>query len=779
MTPENKQDPPAPATPDDSTPAVKLDDTMRDAADTPGGAPRPPGDNTSQEWVGKKLGKYEITGVLGQGGMGVVLKAHDPLIDREVAIKLIAGHLAGDLPVLGRFLSEARAVGKFSHANVVAIYEIGQEGPTHYLVMEYVAGGSLGDRVEARGALGVLEATRALIDACRGVGAAHAAGLIHRDIKPDNFMRAADGSIKVADFGLAKIADAGRHFTRTGTIVGTPAFMSPEQCEGKPLDPRSDLYSLGATYFTLLTGKYPYEEATAVTQMMYQHCHGPTLDPRSVNPAIPEACARVVARATAKAPADRYPSADAMIADLQAVAATLSGQTPILLPSQSGAPTSGRRRLPWAVAALLFLALAGAAVGVWRPWQKSPAGPPGGPPVVPPSGEPVKVGVLHSLTGTMATSETPVVNAVLFAIDEVNREGGVLGRPVEAVVADGGSDAPTFAREAERLITQEKVCTVFGCWTSASRKTVQPVVEAHDNLLVYPVQFEGLETSPCIIYLGTAPNQQILPAVDWAMTSLKKKRFFLIGSDSVFPHAAHAIIKDHLKNSGGEVVGEEYVPLGSFKVEAAVAALTRAKPDIVLNTISGDSNIAFFHALRGAGIRPADVPTLSFSISEQSLRSLNAADVADDYASATYFESVASPENADFIRRFHEKYPLDIINDPMQTAYIGVKMWARAANEAQNLEPKKVGRAMLNQRLNSPQGEVRIDPDTHYCFQAPMVARIGADGRFRAVWTPPELIRPDPYPGTRTAEAWRAFLHDLYTGWGDRWSAPGADRPGG
>jgi urea transport system substrate-binding protein len=266
----------------------------------------------------------------------------------------------------------------------------------------------------------------------------------------------------------------------------------------------------------------------------------------------------------------------------------------------------------------------------------------------------------------------------------------------------------------------------------------------------------------------------MLPAVDWAMTSLNKKRFFLIGSDSVSPRAAHAIIKDHLKGSAGQVVGEEYVPLGSFKVEAAVAALARAKPDIVLNTISGDSNIAFFRALRGAGIRPADIRTLSFCISEQALRSLNAADVADDYASATYFESVASPENEDFVRRFHEKYPLHILNDPMETAYIAVKMWARAANEAQSLEPKKIGRAMLNQRLNSPQGEVRIDPDTQYCFQTPMIARIQADGRFKVIWTPPELIRPEPYPRTRTAEAWRAFLHDLYTGWGNRWAAPAA-----
>src|SRR5262249_7591031 len=170
----------------------------------------------------------------------------------------------------------------------------------------------------------VLDATQALIDACKGVGAAHAVGLIHRDIKPANFLRASDGSIKVADFGLVKAADAGRHLTQSGIVVGTPFFMSPEQCQAKPLDRRSDLYSLGATYYCLLTGKHPYDETESATQLMYLHCYGPVLDPRSVNPAIPEACSRIVARATAKAPAERYQSADEMLADLQAVSAALS-----------------------------------------------------------------------------------------------------------------------------------------------------------------------------------------------------------------------------------------------------------------------------------------------------------------------------------------------------------------------------------------------------------------------------------------------------------------------
>jgi urea transport system substrate-binding protein len=260
---------------------------------------------------------------------------------------------------------------------------------------------------------------------------------------------------------------------------------------------------------------------------------------------------------------------------------------------------------------------------------------------------------------------------------------------------------------------------------------------------------------------------------------LQRKRFFLVGSDYVFPRAAHAIIKDHVQRAGGQVVGEEYLPLGSQKVEAAVTAIARANPDMILNTINGDSNIAFFRALRAAGVTPARAPTLSFSIDEQGLRSLNPPELAGDYAAWTYFQSVATPENEEFVRRFHDKYPQHRITDAMETAYLGVKLWAVAANEAQSLEPKKIRRALLNQRLKGPGGEVRIDPGTQYCFRTLRIGQIQADSQFKVVWTAPESICPAPYPSSRTAEAWEAFLHDLYRGWGNHWAAPDIDIPGG
>jgi urea transport system substrate-binding protein len=792
MTP-NQQ--PAASTPPSIDPPEPLAaGTLCFTPDTATDGPPPPHE-PGRVRVGEPLGKYAVTGVLGQGGMGVVVKARDPGIERDVAIKVLTDSLAADATSLGRFLAEAKAAGKVNHPNVVAIYEIGQEGPTHYLALEYVPGGSLADRVAGGQPMSPLQATQALIDACKGVGAAHAAGLVHRDLKPANFMIASDGAIKVADFGLAKSAgDTGRHLTQTGTAVGTPFFMSPEQCEAKAVDHRTDLYSLGATYYSLLTGKYPFHQSSTVPQLMYAHCHGPIPDPRADNPAVPEACTRIVARAMAKAPADRYQSTAEMLSDLQAVAATLSGHIPILLPSESGTmparssgamptalrghefdkqpmPTqSSRHGTRFMAAGIGLAAIICVAFAVWRPWGANPEQPLANAAVV--AAEPIKVGVLHSLSGTMATSTSVVVDATLFAIEEVNQAGGVLGRKIQPVVADGGSDWPTFGREAERLITEEKVCTIFGCWSSAGRKVVKAVVEAHDHLLVYPVQYEGLESSPNIVYLGAAPNQQILPAVDWAVNTLHKKRFFLVGSDYVFPRAANAIIKDHLKKLGGEVVGEEYVLIGSNNADAAIAKIVEVKPDMILNTINGDFNITFFRDLRAAGIKSAATPTLSFSVSEQGLRSLGAGILAGDYSAYTYFQSIDTPENREFVKRFHDKYPQKVVTDPMETAYVGVKLWAAAVNECQSLEPKKICRAVLSQRIDGPGGQIRIDSDNQHAYRTPRIAQVQPDGRFQVIWSAPRPVKPEPYPASRTAEDWRAFLNDLYTGWGNRWAAP-------
>lgn len=740
----------------------------------------------AQQWVGRMLGKYQVTKIIGQGGMGIVVEAVDPHIERNVAIKVLPERFVANTTLVDRFRAEARAAGRLNHPNVATIHEVGVDGSTPFLVMELLSGGSVADELKQNGALTPLHATRALIDSCRGISAAHAVGLVHRDVKPANLLRAADQSVKVTDFGLAKLSAPGpitaAQLTQAGTVIGTPYFMSPEQCQGQEVDPRSDIYSLGATYYCLLTGKNLFQDSGGPVQVMLAHCSKTIPDPRSVDPAIPLACSEIVARAMAKDPADRYQSAADMIADLHSVVATLSGDVRINLPSQSSTLNAvtmsslprTRENLQRIVASglgvLTCLIVTALTVHHFAGESTSSA-----PFPLAPQGEPIKVGVLQSLSGTMSASGTSVVDATLLAIEEINSTGGLLGRPVQAILADGRSDDETYSVEAERLITQEKVCTVFGCWTSASRKTVRPVFEEHDNLLVYPVKYEGMETSPNIIYMGAAPNQQILPAIEWAIETLGKRRFFIVGSDYVFPHAASEIIKDRVSELGAKVVGEMYVPLASAKFDEVVQAIVDVQPDLILSTIAGDSNTDFFRTLREAGIRSADIPCLSFSMGEQELRSLSIDSVEGDYAALTYFQSLDTPANKRFIERFKHEHPQRVVSDPMEAAYVGVHLWAQAVRDAQSIEPKKILREMLNERLAAPEGDVRIDPDTQHCFKTPRVGRIQHDGQFEIVWSAKESIRPEPYPASRTAADWKAFLHDLYTGWGNQWTAPPTD----
>jgi len=785
-----------PATADAHAPQAssQLKETVEMGHDTASNIrPSDVADDSPAYWVGRTLGKYQVTGVLGKGGMGVVLKAHDPMIDRDVAVKVLAYSLAADAIARTRFLAEARAAGQLSHPHVANIYEVGQEGNSYYLVMEYISGGSLEERLDQNGALPVLEATRAVIDACKGIAAAHAAGLIHRDVKPANFLQAMDGSIKVTDFGLAKSNSAhNQNLTHTGTVIGTPFFMSPEQCRGETADQRSDVYALGATYYSLLTDKCPYEESSNIPQLMYAHCHGPIPDPREVNASIPVACSRIIARAMAKSPDDRYQSVNELLGDLELVAATLSGQTLSVLPSDSGrhvalsgvnsalahvsAPVqTGQHhsRRPIVAGAGIVAAVIAASVFLFRSerpetsdLEPQPAA------AAAASGEPIRIGVLHSLTGTMADSESAIVDAVLLAIDEVNESGGVLGRPLRAVVADGRSDPEVFAREAQRLIADEQVSALFGCWTSASRKAVKTIVEDADHLLVYPLQYEGLETSPNIIYMGAVPNQQILPALQWACESLGARRFYLAGSDYVFPRAAGEIIKDELGRLGAEVVGENYLRLGSSEVGPMIERIRETDPDVIINMINGDSNIAFFRTLRSAGVRSADCPTISLSIGEAGLRTLDPNDLAGHYTAWTYYESIDSTENREFVAKFREKHPQRVVTDPMESAYCAVKLWAGAAREAQSTEPRKVRHSMLELRLPAPGDLLRLDPDTWHCYKTPRIGQFQPDGRTQIVWSASNPVRPEPFPATRTATQWLALLHDLYQGWGNRWYAP-------
>ncbi|MEE2907392.1 MAG: urea ABC transporter substrate-binding protein [Planctomycetota bacterium] len=389
--------------------------------------------------------------------------------------------------------------------------------------------------------------------------------------------------------------------------------------------------------------------------------------------------------------------------------------------------------------------------------------------------EPIKIGILHSKTGTLAISEKAVIDATILAVEDVNEQGGVLGRPLKPIVVDGSSDEAIFAREATRLLDTEGVSVIFGCWTSASRKAVRPIIEARNGLLFYPVQYEGLEQSPNIVYLGSAPNQQILPAVDWAMEELDAKRFLLVGSDYVFPRAANAIITDHVEALGGEIVGEYYVGLGSRNVEHLIEAVQFTQPDVILNTINGDTNIAFFSGLRKGGVTPEDTPTISFSIGEPELRSMSSSEVAGDYAAWNYFQSIPGPDNLAFVRKFGQRYhPRRVLSDPMQSAWNAVHLWAQAAEKAGSINPSKVRAALGETQYNAPEGMVRIDGNTQHLWMRTRIGRITPARFFDIVWESEDAMRPMPYPESRDRKEWDAFLQDLYTSWGNRWSNPEA-----
>jgi urea transport system substrate-binding protein len=362
----------------------------------------------------------------------------------------------------------------------------------------------------------------------------------------------------------------------------------------------------------------------------------------------------------------------------------------------------------------------------------------------------IKVGIIHSLTGDLAISERPVSDATILAIKEINNAGGILGRKIEALLVDGKSDKNIFASEAERLITQEKVAAIFGCWTSPSRRMVKDVVEKYNSLLFYPVQFEGLENSKHVVYTSTTPNQQIIPGVTWCLQHLGKK-FFLVGSDLLL----HEIIKDVIIAHSGTIVGEQYLALGDKKVDHIVQQIISTKPDVILNNIEGDTNIIFFTTLRKHGITPEKIPTMSFSVSEPELRLFNTDAMTGDYATWSYFESIDNRENKAFIKKIETAYGKDHeLGDAMEAAYCSVYLWKQAVEKAQSTATNLVIPALHNQAFDAPQGTIHIAENSLQTWQFARVGKIRSDKMFTILWNSEKAIKPLPYPPTRTIAEW-------------------------
>lgn len=776
---------------------------------------------------GTSLGRYLLLRRLGRGGMGVVYEAEDNLLNRRVAVKLLPHDKAPRARTLERFFVEAQVAARLNHPNIIGIFDLGERNGNFYIVMELLNELSLGGYLRKHGALPWPEATRIAADCCAALHEAHLAGLVHRDIKPDNILCSPGGVVKVADFGLVKeLAHKnpdGAALTQDDAILGSPQYMSPEQCRSQPVDSRSDIYSLGATYYSMLTGRPPYE-STIPMMLMLQHCSAETPDPRTLVPEIPETCVEILQLAMQKEPDERFRTAAEMRAALETVLSEANkGEYSFLLPtsaprlplrqrrseelraaleeengdgltlSTSSPGTAARRpkelesseerRMAMLEAALAMAPTAPifrpskAQVWRWRygrtvlaatallavlavtivGWQFSRML--GEEPVAKAAVRPpLKVGIVHSLSGPLSPVARPVVDATLLAIDELNEQGGLLGRSIEAVVVDGKSETESFAAATERLLARDKIEVIFGGLHTSGRRGIGQVVKAHDQLLLYPGDSEGLEDTANIFYFGGVPSQRIEPALRYSVKTLGYKRFFLLGSDLACARALNALLHDGIGELGGKLVGERLVGSGAPDFGGAIKKIASAEPELVISTLRGDANVYFFRAWQKRDKRLRDLPVLSLALDENILTLLDGTDLSQNYLAGSYFQAVERPENADFIRRFRRKYGLHrVVTEAMEAAYASVYLWAQAVRAGGELPTGALPKLLRAQTLQAPSALYKFEPSSNYAWKAFHLMRIGAGNKLELVESAPALIRPQVFPASRPRAQWEAL----------------------
>jgi urea transport system substrate-binding protein len=676
------------------------------------------------------------------------------------------------------------------HEHIVTIYQVGEDNGVPFLAMEYLQGQSLETRLQKDGSLPLVNALNIARQTAEGLAAAHENGLIHRDIKPDNIwiesgMSGPIGRVKLLDFGLARPAHGPSDLTAPGQVVGTPGYMAPEVVYGLPVEARADLYSLGCVLYRMLTGKTPFaDEGLDTRALLRAAAERDVVSPKTPLPELPARVIGLLQDLLARNPDQRPVDCRAVIARLREIERELAAPPaapPLLSAAGEEHPPNRLRFGVWTGALTILLALlVGGAVFVQRvlaPVLTNPGDDPASATAIA-TGEPIRVGLLYSTSGTISYSERPVSFATLQAIREINAAGGVKigglpGRPIEPVSMDGRSDEDVFALAAEKLIKDDGVVCLFGCWTSSSRKRVEEVCARLDRLLVYAVPDEGLEQSPYVFYLGGTPNQLMIPAVRWVYTDLRKRRFFLAGSDYVFSAATHVILRHEIEALGGQVVGEATRPLGATDFSPVAAEVERTAADVVLCTIDGLSNVGFAQALRSRNLSPPAVPTVWFNVGENELRFMNNAKerMAGDYAPFCYFQSLDFPQNVAFLERLRSAYhdPSLAVTDPMEASYSSVYLWKQAVEAAGSTETDPVRQAFRKQSFEAPEGTIRIDPPTQRAWRTPRVGRVNDRLNFDIVWVAPKPREPQPYPPFRTRQEWDQFLQGLYKKWGGHW----------
>jgi urea transport system substrate-binding protein len=379
--------------------------------------------------------------------------------------------------------------------------------------------------------------------------------------------------------------------------------------------------------------------------------------------------------------------------------------------------------------------------------------------------ETIKVGILHSLSGTMAISETTLKDVMLMLIEEQNKKGGLLGKKLEAVVVDPASNWPLFAEKARELISQNKVAAVFGCWTSVSRKSVLPVFKELNNILFYPVQYEGEESERNVFYTGAAPNQQAIPAVDYLAKDEKVQRWVLEGTDYVYPRTTNKILEAYLKSKGvkPEDISINYTPFGHADWQTRVAAIKKfgseGKKTAVVSTINGDANVPFYKELANQGVKATDIPVVAFSVGEEELAGIDTKPLVGHLAAWNYFQSIDTPENKAFIEKWHAftKNPKRVTNDPMEAHYIGFNMWVKAVEKAGTTDPDKVIEALPGIKTANLTGGTSEMLPNHHITKPVFIGEIEAGGQFDVVWKTNGLVPGDAWSkeleGSRDLEA--------------------------
>src|ERR671933_2628625 len=382
----------------------------------------------------------------------------------------------------------------------------------------------------------------------------------------------------------------------------------------------------------------------------------------------------------------------------------------------------------------------------------------------------VKVGVLHSLSGTMAISETVLKDVALMTIEEINAKGGVMGKKLEPVVVDPASNWPLFAEKAKQLLQKDKVAAVFGCWTSVSRKSVLPVFEELNGILFYPVQYEGEESSKNVFYTGAAPNQQAIPAVDYLAEAEGVQRWVLAGTDYVYPRTTNKILETYLKSKGvkDEDIMINYTPFGHSDWQSIVAEIKRfgsaGKKTAVVSTINGDANVPFYKELANQGVKASDIPVVAFSVGEEEMAGLDTTPLVGHLAAWNYFESVDTPENKAFIDGWHKFIKNDkrTTNDPMEAHYIGFNMWVKAVEKAGTTEPDAVIDSILGVSVPNLSGGYSTMMPNHHITKPVLIGEVQADGQFNTVWQTAGLV---------VAQEWSPYVADTRDLIGD-WRAP-------